>query len=299
MPVVSVGNITLGGTGKTPAVEWLARWFRDRGVRVGIVSRGYGAQDGRPNDEALELADKLPDVPHVLDPDRARGARQAIDALGCQLLLLDDGFQHRRLARDFDLVLIDALEPFGYEHVFPRGTLREPLAGWSRAAAFLLTRADAVDAGRRAEIRGEQPALPRGPCGWNRPTSRRHYARPRARSNRSTGWPGSGSRRSAASATRRRFARALAACGLDVAQFREFADHFAYPPSVIDDLARWADAADVHAVVCTHKDLVKTGNRWSGSKPLWALASRLQIQSGEPELTAALELLARRALATR
>ena len=241
----------------------------------------------------------MPDVPHVLDPDRARGARQAIDALGCQLLLLDDGFQHRRLARDFDLVLIDALEPFGYEHVFPRGTLREPLAGWSRAAAFLLTRSDAVDAGRRAEIRRRAagfapralwlessyvPQALRSATGEEQPLD--WLAGRRIAAFCGIGNPAS-------------FRQALAACGLDVAQFREFADHFAYPPAVIDDLARWADAADVHAVVCTHKDLVKTGNRWSGSKPLWALASRLQIQSGEPELTAALELLARRALATR
>ena len=76
VPVVSVGNITLGGTGKTPVVEWLARWFGERGVRVALVSRGYGAKAGRPNDEALELAEKLPGVPHVLDRRSRRGARR-------------------------------------------------------------------------------------------------------------------------------------------------------------------------------------------------------------------------------
>ena len=77
-PVVSVGNLTLGGTGKTPTVEWLARWFADRGVRVGLVSRGYGATSGRVNDEALELARNLPDVPHVQDADRVRGAQRPL-----------------------------------------------------------------------------------------------------------------------------------------------------------------------------------------------------------------------------
>ncbi len=133
VPVVSVGNLTLGGTGKTPLVEWLARWFADRGVRVVLVSRGYGALPGQPNDEALELAQSLPQVPHLQNRDRVQAALEAIGELGAQLILLDDGFQHRRLARDLDLVLVDALEPFGFGHVFPRGTLREPLAGWRRA----------------------------------------------------------------------------------------------------------------------------------------------------------------------
>src|SRR5262249_30993830 len=108
VPVVSVGNLTLGGTGKTPAVEWIAQWFRQHGVRVGLISRGYKSADGRKNDEAMELAQRLPDVPHFQNPDRATAARAAIDDEKCQLLVLDDAFQHRRIARDLDIVLIDA-----------------------------------------------------------------------------------------------------------------------------------------------------------------------------------------------
>ena len=126
VPVVSVGNLTLGGTGKTPMVEWLARWFQAQGVRVALVSRGYGSRAGRPNDEALELAQCLPGVPHVQNPDRVAAARQAIDAHQAQLILLDDGFQHRRLARDLDLVLVDALEPVGFGHVFPAAPCESP-----------------------------------------------------------------------------------------------------------------------------------------------------------------------------
>ena len=152
VPVISVGNLTLGGTGKTPMVEWIVRRFLAQGKKVGIISRGYGARGG-PNDEARELAWKLPGVPHVQDPDRVAAARRAIREFGCQVLVLDDAFQHRRIARDLDIVLLDALEPLGYEHVFPRGTLREPVEGLARADVVALSRADLLTAEQRAAIR--------------------------------------------------------------------------------------------------------------------------------------------------
>ncbi len=152
VPVLSVGNLTLGGTGKTPMVRWLAQWFHNRGARVAVVSRGYGAKVGNANDEALELRRLLPDVPHLENPDRVAAAREAVATLGCQAILLDDGFQHRRIARDLDIVLLDALAPFGFGHVFPRGTLREPLAGLRRADAVVLSRADLLDSSEREEI---------------------------------------------------------------------------------------------------------------------------------------------------
>ena len=135
VPIITVGNLTLGGTGKTPMVKWLAQRFQNAGLRVAIVSRGYGAAEGKHNDEALELAQALPNVPHIQNRDRVAAAQQAIREFKSQLMLLDDGFQHRRLGRDLDIVLLDALEPFGFEHVFPRGTLREPLAGLQRATS--------------------------------------------------------------------------------------------------------------------------------------------------------------------
>jgi tetraacyldisaccharide 4'-kinase len=111
-PVVSIGNLSAGGTGKTPMVAWVVRELQKRGLRPGLLSRGYGAQAGEPNDEALLLAELLPGVPHVQDPDRARGGR-ALCELQVDVVVLDDGFQHRRLARDLDIVLIDALRPWG------------------------------------------------------------------------------------------------------------------------------------------------------------------------------------------
>src|SRR6187549_2940724 len=102
VPVISVGNLTVGGTGKTPFVVWLAKWFRQREVNVVLISRGYGERRG-PNDEAREIAASLPDVPHVQNPDRVQAARQAIEEHRAELLILDDAFQHRRIARDLDI----------------------------------------------------------------------------------------------------------------------------------------------------------------------------------------------------
>ena len=153
VPIITVGNLTLGGTGKTPMVKWLAQRFQNAGLRVAIVSRGYGAADGKHNDEALELAQSLPNVPHIQNRDRVAAAQQAIRDFKSQLILLDDGYQHRRLGRDLDIVLLDALEPFGFEHVFPRGTLREPLAGLGRAHVVCLSRADAISQPEREAIR--------------------------------------------------------------------------------------------------------------------------------------------------
>ena len=108
VPVICVGNLTLGGTGKTPMVAWIARWARQQQVRVCVASRGYRAEAGQTSDEGLQLERMLPDVPHLENPDRAAAARLAIDELDMQWIVLDDGFQHRKLARDLDIVLLDA-----------------------------------------------------------------------------------------------------------------------------------------------------------------------------------------------
>jgi tetraacyldisaccharide 4'-kinase len=295
VPVVSVGNLTLGGTGKTPTVEWLARWFAERGLRVGLVSRGYGAKAGESNDEALELAQKLPGVPHVADSDRARGAHRAVEEFGCQLLILDDGFQHRRLARDFDLVLVDALEPFGFEHVFPRGTLREPLAGWSRAHAIMLTRADLLDEAQRTAIRQRVGSFAPHAL-WLESAHAPHGLLTAAGDEQAleslAGKPlaafcGIGNPAG--------FRHSLAQCGYQVVAAREFADHVNYTAEVIRELENWSAASQVAAVVCTHKDLVKVGPHWQGGTPLVALGIRLKVTHGQSELEAALAALAHQA----
>ena len=156
VPVISVGNLTLGGTGKTPMVAWLVEWFLKNEITPAIVSRGYGSRNGEQNDEARELAKRFPAVRHVQNPNRVAGARLAIADNAdktVDVLIMDDGFQHRRLHRDLDIVLIDALQPFGFGRVFPRGSLREPLEGIARADIAILTRADTISDERKSELR--------------------------------------------------------------------------------------------------------------------------------------------------
>ncbi|HVV98901.1 MAG TPA: tetraacyldisaccharide 4'-kinase, partial [Planctomycetaceae bacterium] len=142
IPVISLGNLTAGGTGKTPFAAFTARWFRQYDIRVCLISRGYHAASGEVNDEALVLDQLCPDVPHLQNPDRVAAARTAIEELESQLLILDDGFQHRRLARDLDVVLVDALNPWGYGSLLPRGLLREPGSSLRRAGLVVITRAN-------------------------------------------------------------------------------------------------------------------------------------------------------------
>jgi len=285
-PVVCVGNLTLGGTGKTPMVEWIARWFRARDVRVSIVSRGYGAQAGARNDEALELEQKLPDVPLLQNVDRVEGARTAIEEFESQLVLLDDGFQHRRLRRDLDVVLLDALEPFGYGHVLPRGMLREPLSALRRAGAIVLSRADLVDEAERrrieSEVRRFNSAAP-----W---CEVRHAPRalldargaetPLAAlaGKRVAGFCGLGNPAG--------FRRTLAGLGGEVVAFREFPDHHNYERADVETLVQLAQESRAEALVCTHKDLVKLRVDQLAGKPLWAVVVGLEFLKGE-------ELLAR------
>ena len=127
-PVISVGNLTLGGTGKTPLVAWLAQWFAQHNKKPAIISRGYKAEKGQLSDEAAELKILLPTVPHFANKRRTIAAEDAVTK-GSDVLLLDDGFQHRQIKRDINLVTIDATDPFGCNRLFPRGLLREPLEG--------------------------------------------------------------------------------------------------------------------------------------------------------------------------
>jgi tetraacyldisaccharide 4'-kinase len=147
-PVVSVGNITTGGTGKTPVVRWLCERLREAGERPAVLMRGYKARPGERGDEQamLEgLLNRAGEAPVVVraEPSRHAGGLAVLRAHpDVSVMVMDDGFQHRRLARDFDLVLIDACQPFGFGRVIPRGLLREPLGGLRRADAILITRAD-------------------------------------------------------------------------------------------------------------------------------------------------------------
>jgi tetraacyldisaccharide 4'-kinase len=143
VPVISVGNITTGGTGKTPLVIELVRRLQILGRRPAVVARGYGAGPHQTSDELRLVQRRGGTVITVADPDRVAGGRKVV-AQGADVIVLDDAFQHRRVHRDLDIVTIDATCPFGYGHLLPRGLLREPLSALARADLLVLTRTDAV-----------------------------------------------------------------------------------------------------------------------------------------------------------
>ncbi len=146
VPVVSVGNLTAGGTGKTPMVIEVVERMRALRRRPAILTRGYHARPGEASDEVRELRETLPGVPVVVDADRAAGAATAVRVESADCLVLDDGFQHRRLARDLDIVLIDALDPWGGGRLLPAGLLREPVSSLRRAQLAVVSRANQVEA---------------------------------------------------------------------------------------------------------------------------------------------------------
>ena len=287
IPVVSIGNLTLGGTGKTPAVEWVARWYRAQGRRVAILSRGYG-QAGGMNDEGQVLEENLPDVPHLQDRDRAALAMIAAEELESELLVLDDGFQHRRLARDLDLVLLDALDPFGLGRIFPRGLLREPIRSLRRDDLVILSRADLVDPARRQSIRIEAERHA-GPLRW---VEARHAPRDLLQADglSSPLEPLQGQRVAAfcGIGNPEGFRRTLANLGLTVVGFRAFGDHHPYSATDVADLAAWARELGADLALTTQKDSVKLRMSHLGRLPLHALRIGLQVLDGVPFLDDAL-----------
>jgi tetraacyldisaccharide 4'-kinase len=177
-PVICIGNLTVGGSGKTPCTIALAQWFRARGRAVGVLLRGYGRRDSGTavvadqegihahweavGDEAILLACRLPGVPVVVGGSRFQAGQEALRRFPLDLLVLDDGFQHRQLHRDLDLVMLDATDPFGGGRLLPRGRLREPVAALKRAHAILLSRTDQASelAGLRRRLEQVVPGAP-------------------------------------------------------------------------------------------------------------------------------------------
>ncbi|NNG00670.1 MAG: tetraacyldisaccharide 4'-kinase [Desulfobacteraceae bacterium] len=175
--VISVGNITMGGTGKTPMVRYLCRIFQQHDLRVAVLSRGYkgthskkggivsnGSElllpPGASGDEPWMLADSLENVPVVVGRNRYRSGMIAKKSFDPQVLVLDDGFQHLQLQRDLDIVLLDGTHPLGNGHVFPRGTLRESVSGLDRCDALIFTRAGSGDPAKHLVRSGIKTSVP-------------------------------------------------------------------------------------------------------------------------------------------
>jgi tetraacyldisaccharide 4'-kinase len=139
--VISIGNITTGGTGKTPLVAWLCNYFIRNNVKTAVLTRGYKSKKDIADEPAM-LAKAVHSIIVVVNPNRVAGAQKAINENNAKLLVMDDGFQHRRLARDVNIVAIDATVPFGNGKLLPAGLLREPIASLKRADAVIITRAN-------------------------------------------------------------------------------------------------------------------------------------------------------------
>ena len=272
-PVISVGNITAGGTGKTPLVEWIARELADAGRRPCILTRGYAraneenrvvVADGRTilanadqaGDEAVLLAEKLKGRAAVIaDRDRAGAAQWAIENLRSDCFVLDDGFQNLRLTRDLNIVTIDATNPWSNGHLLPAGLLREPRSGLRRADCIVITRSDqspSVDALRKEidHFSGSRPIfvsrmkscalqhLPGSPEPRDRDEPRRVAA-----------FCGIGNPES--------FFAQLRAEEYRLTYVHPFADHHKYTQNDVDTVIRAATANGAHALLTTAKDEVK------------------------------------------
>ncbi len=296
VPVISLGNITTGGTGKTPFAAFVAQWFRQRGVRVAFLSRGYGADPGAVNDEALVLNQLCPDVPHLQNPDRVASARIAIEELESQLLILDDGFQHRRLHRDLDVVLIDATNPWGYGALLPRGLLREPLRALQRAGLIVITRVDDVGTERLQMIRERLKQI-RGTADC---VEIGFPSQQLVNSNgETTDWSALANVRVAAFCgigNPIAFRNLLSRQGISVGEqnSRVFPDHHRYSREDVDSLRRWADELGSPIILTTQKDLVKLDVPLLNQSPLWAVEIGTEIHAGRELLDQRLQEIANR-----
>ena len=286
-PVVSIGNLTVGGSGKTPMVKWVARKIEQMGLRPGLVSRGYGADGATANDEARELAADLPTTPHVQNPDRVAAAREAIDRHGVEAIIMDDGFQHRRLARDLDIVLVDATSPWGYGWLLPRGALREPLAALGRADVVCLTRRSMVDTATRDEIRDRVKAIALGALWCEADHAPVHLVAADGTTRPCNEISGKRVAAFCGIGNPAAFFASLESVGASIAWRGVWPDHHRYTDDDAQQIADAARSAGTEAVVCTRKDLVKFSDL-DVALPVVALAIEMQVSLGGEELAAAI-----------
>jgi tetraacyldisaccharide 4'-kinase len=320
MPVVSVGNLTLGGTGKTPWVSYLLDALARPDRALGVLTRGYGES----HDEAKLLAARHPGIPIEIDPDRIRGARE-LARRGVTLAIADDAFQHRRLGRVIDLLLIDAHRPFGNGRVLPAGTLREPIDSMKRATVIVLTRiGEATDEERallerrvgeslpqervfrsdlvadtwwELERSAESPAIPQ-PA----PLAPRYVSSVGVTTNHDLG------RAPAASLAPRpvsnvagnavilvcaighpaSFERTLHASGLEVRHAIVRRDHHRFGARDLEEIAERAARLGARWIACTEKDLYNLPGGWRPPVPLLVPRMRVTVDR-EPDLLEQLE----------
>lgn len=298
--VVSVGNLTVGGTGKTPMTLWLAREFAGAGRRTAIVSRGYRGRaeagggvvsDGTSlllgaeaaGDEPFMMAEHLLaaglDVPVVVGRDRVAAGMLAVSRFAPGVILLDDAFQHLRLRRDLNLLLLDGTAPFGNGRVLPRGPLREPLSALRRADAVILTRCPPETAVPRSALAKLPPGMPRFRS-RHRPLVRRRIEAPASGANPH----GHGKALFAFSgiADNADFIRSVEALGFSVSGQAAFPDHHPYRPSDLSALAAAAAASGAGAIATTEKDYARLDRRFPWPLDLLVIGVEMDFGADEP-----------------
>jgi len=306
-PVVSVGNVTVGGTGKTPFVIWLAHQLHAKGKRVAILSRGYGRQDPSQNlmvsdgeghvkewrvagDEPAMIAQHCPWALVAVGPDRFRLGQWVLEQTPCDCFILDDGYQHLSLYRDLDLLLFDATDVNGLGGVLPAGRLREPLAAAKGAAAFVFTRSESLSSIQPVQVCIEK-AIGKSinPIMLNMvPKQVRHLVTGEVQpltflSQRSlVVVSGIGNPQS--------FCDILTGCGWEVGEEIRFPDHCAYGQDEVKLILEKIGQSDHGIVITTEKDAVKLREWFTKDDPVWFITTDLEFLAGERHV---LELLDR------
>ncbi len=317
VPVISIGNLTVGGTGKTPVAELLAKALQKNGRRVAILSRGYKSKrqkrirfwtkwlaairgeklpqnpprvvsDGeqvlldsyQAGDEPFMLANNLPGVPVVVDKDRVKAGLHAINALGADTLLLDDGLQYLRLKHRLDMVLIDSTAPWGNGFMLPRGTLREPPRHLKRASYIFLTKCDGPNTTEIIqEIRKYNRVAEIIEC--------RH--RPKHLENIHTREKlplesiyGAHVGALSGIAVPESFESGLRKLGAKVDLVRRFADHHRFSAKDIKEFINRCEKRDVHMIVTTEKDFVRFPKIPPADMPIVFMRVEIEIVTGKP-----------------
>ncbi len=279
-PVISVGNLTWGGTGKTPLVEYLVRRVVERGRTPLVLTRGYGL------DEVEQLRARIPGVRVGVGKERYKVARGMSRRERIDVAILDDGFQHLKIMRDIEIVTINVLNPFGNGKLFPRGILREPRETLKRAAVIVLTHVNLLEAKELDKVREEIKRF--APNAFLVET----YLEPlffyRAKQGSRVGLDRLGNRRVAtfsAIGSPRSFQLLLSRLGIKPVRNFEFCDHHRFSKDELQEIREVSQKAEVDEIITTEKDFYRAPQEITDILNPLVLAARVQIRTGEEVLT--------------
>ena len=284
-PVISVGNLTAGGTGKTPLIIMIAQWLRERQKKVVILTRGY--MDGnlaQESDEAAMLQSRLPSIPVLVGPNRIRNAQEFLKNNSADLFLLDDGFQHLQVSRDLNILTIDSINPWGYGYLLPRGLLREPLSALKRADVFVLTKTNSPQA-KTEELRQFLQSLK--PTSLIVETVHDPVALVNVQSETVSDLLTIRNKSVCAFCSigdPLYFEWTLRNLGARVVKTFSFIDHHVYSQKDIEEIIKFCDTQGIKMLVTTHKDAVKLKpflNLFQEKCPVFYLEVQLKVIQGQ------------------